>query len=224
MTEPRWNLAGEAAALIVVDMQNGFLRPDGFFAKGGLDWRRCAATIDPNRRVVAAARAARLPVVFTRYTLKPDYSDAGLLAEWRPHLKSLGAMVQGTCDWQICEELTPQPGDLIVDKTRYSAFHGTRLAETLHDMGVTMVVVTGVTTNMCVESTVRDAFTLDFKVVVLEDCVGAPSDIMQQGPLQSFRYGFGDVIASGVWIQSLSHSMLPSTHQIEGRLRSDRAG
>ena len=151
MTEPRWRLHEEKAALIVVDMQNGFLREDGFFAKGGLDWRRCAATIEPNRRALAAARAAGLPVVFTRYTLKADYSDAGLLAQWRPRLKSVGAMVRGTRDWEICEELQPLPGELIVDKTRYSAFHETGLAETLRARGVSLVVVTGVTTNMCVE-------------------------------------------------------------------------
>ncbi len=204
MTEPRWRLHEEKAALIVVDMQNGFLREDGFFAKGGLDWRRCAATIEPNRRALAAARAAGLPVVFTRYTLKADYSDAGLLAQWRPRLKSVGAMVRGTRDWEICEELQPLPGELIVDKTRYSAFHGTGLAETLRARGVSLVVVTGVTTNMCVESTVRDAFTLDFKVVVLEDCVGAPEELMQQGSLTSFRYGFGDVLESRDWIALIS--------------------
>ena len=200
MSEVRWDIARESSALIVVDMQNGFVRPDGFFAKGGLDWRRCAATIEPIARVIDAARGVSIPLVFTRYTLKPDYSDAGLLAQWRPRLKTVGAMVGGTRDWEICEELTPQSHDLIVDKTRYSAFHGTGLAETLRARGVTLVVITGVTTNMCVESTVRDAFTLDFKVVVLEDCVGAPEEIMQRGPIESFRYGFGDVVQSRDWI------------------------
>jgi ureidoacrylate peracid hydrolase len=204
MTEPRWNLAEENLALVIVDMQNGFLRPDGFFAKGGLDWRRCAATIEPNRRVLAAARAAGVPVYFTRYTLHADYSDAGLLGVWRPRLKTVGAMVRDTRDWQICDELAPAPGEAIIDKTRYSAFHGTDLAARLRARGVTLVVVTGVTTNMCVESTVRDAFTLDFKVTVLEDCVGAPDELMQQGPLQSFRYGFGDVIPSDRCLEALA--------------------
>jgi ureidoacrylate peracid hydrolase len=203
MTETRWNLAEESSALIIVDMQNGFLRPDGFFAKGGLDWRRCAAAIEPTTRAVAAARAARIPIVYTRYTLKADYSDAGLLSDWRPRLKAAGAMVRDTRDWEICEELAPEPEDIIVDKTRYSAFFGTDLADTLRARGVTLVVITGVTTNMCVESTVRDAFTLDFKVVVLEDCTGAPHEIMQTGPLESFRYGFGDVIPSWQWISRL---------------------
>jgi ureidoacrylate peracid hydrolase len=204
MTDSRWTIIHGSAALLVIDMQNGFLRPNGFFAKGGLDWTRCAATIEPTARAIAVARAAKVPVVFTRYTLKPDYSDAGLLAEWRPRLKAVGAMVRDTRDWQICEELTPDPSDLIVDKTRYSAFHKTGLAQTLRARGVTLVAIAGVTTNMCVESTVRDAFTLDFKVVVLEDCVGAPEEIMQRGPLESFRYGFGDVISSSDWRDALA--------------------
>jgi ureidoacrylate peracid hydrolase len=112
-------------------------------------------------------------------------------------------MVSDTRDWEICEELAPQPQDLVIDKIRYSAFHETGLADTLRSRGVTLVVVTGVTTNMCVESTVRDAFALDFKVVVLEDCVGAPTELMQNGPLESFRYGFGDVLESREWIASL---------------------
>jgi hypothetical protein len=103
VTPPRWDIAQENSALIVVDMQNGFLRPDGFFAKGGLDWPRCASTIEPSRRVLAAARAAAVPIFFTRYTLQPDYSDAGLLALWRPRLKEVGAMVRGTRDWKIAD-------------------------------------------------------------------------------------------------------------------------
>jgi ureidoacrylate peracid hydrolase len=206
VTTPRWDIAHEKSALIIVDMQNGFLRSDGFFAQGGLDWRRCAATIEPNRRVLAAARAASIPIFFTRYTLQPDYSDAGLLAMWRPRLKQVGAMVRGTRDWEICEELAPDVGESIIDKTRYSGFYRTNLESALRDQDVSLVIVTGVTTNMCVESTVRDAFTLDFKVVVLEDCVNAPDDLMQQGALTSFRYGFGDVITSDAGIEAISPS------------------
>jgi len=207
----RWNIAQETSALVIVDMQNGFLRPDGFLAKGGQDWRRCASTIEPNRHVLAAARAAGIPIFFTRYTLRPDYSDAGLLALWRPRLKDVGAMVRGTRDWELCEELAPNPGETIIDKTRYSGFYRTDLENELRSRGVSLIVVTGVTTNMCVESTVRDAFTLDFKVVVLEGCVNAPDDLMQQGALQSFRYGFGDVIASEAWIEAVSRSGRRST-------------
>ena len=203
MSELRWNLAAETKALIVVDMQNGFLKPDGFMAKAGLNIDQCIAAIKPNQRVIAACRAAKIPVILTRYTLRPDYKDAGLLGDIYPALKESGAMVVGTRDWEIADELKPMPGDIVLDKQRYSSFYNTNLEVTLRALGVTLLVVTGVTTNICVESTVRDAFFRDFKVTVLEDCVGAVDEMMQQGPLHSFRYGFGDVITSDEFIAAI---------------------
>jgi nicotinamidase-related amidase len=74
----------------------------------------------------------------------------------------------------------------------------------LRGLGVTLLVVTGVTTNICVESTIRDAFFRDFKVTVIEDCVGAVDELMQQGPLHSVRYGFGDVMMSDEFIAAIN--------------------
>ncbi len=203
MTESRWNLAAETKALIVVDMQNGFLKQDGFMVKAGLNIDQCMAAIEPNQRVIAACREAKIPVIFTRYSLRSDYKDAGLLGEIYPALKESQAMVVGTRDWEIADELKPMPGDIILDKQRYSSFYNTNLEVILRGLGVTMVVVTGVTTNICVELTVRDAFFRDFKVTVIEDCVGAVDEMMQEGPLHSFRYGFGDVIKSDEFIAAI---------------------
>jgi ureidoacrylate peracid hydrolase len=209
MSELRWDLAAETKALVVVDMQNGFLKPDGFMVKAGLNIDQCIAAIEPNQRVIAACREANIPVIFTRYSLRSDYKDAGLLGQIYPALKESQAMVVGTRDWEIAEELKPMPGDVILDKQRYSSFYNTNLEVILRGLGVTMVVVTGVTTNICVESTVRDAFFRDFKVTVIEDCVGAVDELMQQGPLHSFRYGFGDVIKSEEFIAAIK----PKGHQ-----------
>ncbi len=209
MSELRWDLAAETKALIVVDMQNGFLKPDGFMVKAGLNIDQCIAAIEPNQRVIAACREANIPVIFTRYTLRSDYKDAGLLGQIYPALKESQAMVVGTPDWEIAEELKPMPGDVILDKQRYSSFYNTNLEVILRGLGVTMVVVTGVTTNICVELTVRDAFFRDFKVTVIEDCVGAVDELMQQGPLHSFRYGFGDVIKSEEFLAAIK----PKGHQ-----------
>jgi len=172
-------------------------------AKGGLNIDQCVAAVVPNQRVAAACREAGIPVIFTRYSLRPDYKDAGLLALLRPHLRERNAMVVGTRDWEIADELKPMAGDIVVDKQRHSAFYNTNLEVILRGLGVTLVVVTGVTTNICVESTVRDAFARDLKVTVLEDCVGAVDEMMQQGPLHSFRYGFGDVMRSDEFIAAI---------------------
>ena len=200
MTDTRWDLAAENKALIIVDMQNGFLKPGGFMAAAGLNIDQCIAAVEPNRRVIAACRDAKIPVIFTRYTLRPDYKDAGLLGEIHPGLKESGAMIVGTRDWEIADEHPAMQGDVIVDKQRYSAFYNTNLEVVLRALDVTLLVITGVTTNICVESTVRDAFFRDFKITVLEDCVGAVDEMMQQGPLHSFRYGFGDVMKSDEFI------------------------
>jgi len=203
MTNTRWDLTAETKALIVVDMQNGFLKPDGFMVKAGLNIDQCIAAIGPNQSVIAACREEGIPVIYTRYSLRPDYKDAGLLTSLYPGFESTNAMVIGTRDWEIAEELKPMDGDIIVDKQRYSAFYGTNLEVTLRGLGATLVVITGVTTNICVESTVRDAFFRDFKVTVLEDCVGAVDSMMQEGPLHSFRYGFGDVLKSDEFIAAI---------------------
>jgi ureidoacrylate peracid hydrolase len=203
MTDTRWDLTTEKKALVVVDMQNGFLKPDGFMANAGLNIDQCIAAVAPNQKVIAACRDAKIPVIFTRYTLRPDYKDAGLLGAIYPALKESSAMVVGTRDWEIIDELAPMSDDIIVDKQRYSAFYNTNLEVTLRALDVTLLVVTGVTTNICVESTVRDAFFRDFKVTVLEDCVGAVDEMMQQGPLHSFRYGFGDVMKSDEFIAAV---------------------
>jgi nicotinamidase-related amidase len=136
--------------------------------------------------------------------LRPDYKDAGLLGEVYPALKESGAMVVGTRDWEIADELKPTPEDVILDKQRYSSFYNTNLEVLLRGLGVTLLVVTGVTTNICVESTIRDAFFRDFKVTVIEDCVGAVDELMQQGPLHSVRYGFGDVMMSDEFIAAIN--------------------
>ena len=130
MTNTRWDLTAETKALIVVDMQNGFLKPDGFMVKAGLNIDQCIAAIGPNQSVIAACREEGIPVIYTRYSLRPDYKDAGLLTSLYPGFESTNAMVIGTRDWEIAEELKPMDGDIIVDKQRYSAFYGTNLEVT----------------------------------------------------------------------------------------------
>ena len=84
MTNTRWDLTAETKALIVVDMQNGFLKPDGFMVKAGLNIDQCIAAIGPNQSVIAACREEGIPVIYTRYSLRPDYKDAGLLTSLYP--------------------------------------------------------------------------------------------------------------------------------------------
>ncbi len=186
---------GERPALIVIDMQNGFCSPDGFMARIGLAYEPSAEVIGPISRLRASARKAEIPIYFTRYSLNEDYSDGGLLMEFFPAIDGTGGLVRGSWDAAVVEELTPADGEVVLDKTRYSAFYDTDLEERLAAEGVDSLIVCGVTTNICVESTVRDAFFRDIRPIVPEDGTAAVTPELHEGALEDFRYGFGQVVS-----------------------------
>jgi ureidoacrylate peracid hydrolase len=196
MPQPSWDIDVSSSALVIVDMQNAFCTDEGFMTKLGLDVSQCIRAVEPTRRILQQFRDWQAPVVFTRYWLRPDYTDAGLFENLFPGSIDAQAMVAGTWDAQIIDPLAPNDGEFVVDKQRYSAFYNTNLEIILRSLGVDTLVVAGVTTNICVDSTVRDALARDFKNVVLEDCTGAVDELMQKGALHTFRYGFADVMTS----------------------------
>lgn len=186
---------GERPALIVIDMQNGFCNAKGFMAQIGLAYEPSAEVIGPISRLLSAARKAEIPVYFTRYSLNEDYSDGGLLMEVFPQIDGTGGLVRGSWDAAVVEELEPADGEVVLDKTRYSAFYDTDLEERLRAQGVDSLIVCGVTTNICVESTVRDAFFRDIRPIVPEDGTAAVTPELHEGALEDFRYGFGQVVS-----------------------------
>lgn len=197
---------GHRPALIVIDMQNGFCCADGFMNKIGLDYTTSEAAVEPISRLVVAARSAAIPIFFTRYTLNEDYSDAGLILELFPAIKDARGMIRATWDADIVDELKPQPGERVVDKTRYSAFYDTDLEQQLRDLGVDTLIVCGVTTNICVESTVRDAFFRDIRVIVPSDGTAAVTSELHEGALRDVEYGFGRVSTVAEITEALSRA------------------
>ena len=140
-------------ALLVIDMQNGFCKPTGSMGSLGFDVSRCDSAIGQVRKLIDAAHKADVPVIYTRYVYQADYKDGGILPNvLLPGLKEIGALAEGSWDAAIVDELTPIEGDLIIDKSRYSAFYGTRLEPLLTSLGTRNLVMCGVTTNMCVET------------------------------------------------------------------------
>lgn len=184
----------DKTALIVVDMQNGFCHEDGFMNKIGLDWTTSRDAIGPVKRLIDAAHSSGMPVFYTRYTLNEDYSDAGLMREVFPQIMDARGMIRDTWDADIVDDLAPAASDRIIDKTRYSAFYDTDLEEQLRALGIDTVIVCGVTTNVCVESTVRDAFFRDIRIVVPSDGTAAVSPELHEGALRDFEYSFGPVV------------------------------
>jgi ureidoacrylate peracid hydrolase len=177
------------AAVLVIDMQNDFGAPGGMFERAGIDISGIAAAAAATRPVLSAAREAGIPVVYLRMEHAPDLSDIGPDdgPHWSKHSplrvgekvtapdgSESRILVRDTWNTAILDELAPEPGDPIVSKHRYSGFFETELDGVLRHLDVKHLLVTGCTTSVCVESTVRDAMFRDYSCVVLEDCTAEP--------------------------------------------------
>lgn len=185
------------AALLLVDLQRGFLHPEGFVAAQGRDVSDCAAAAQQCYALARIARNAGMPVIWTRHVLRPDHADAGLLTtELRPRLGQIGALARGTTDVEIPAEAAVQPGDFVLDKPRYSAFFGTSLDMLLAARGVRALMVGGVTTSMCVESTVRDAAQRDIRTFVVREAVADFDAARHSASLAAMAFGFARLIGA----------------------------
>ncbi len=191
-------------ALVVVDMQNAFLSKGGMFDLAGFDMSGADKAIEVNQRVLAAVRAAGVKVIYLQMTYRADLSDAGGPASPNYH-KELGMIMmrerpelagtlitENTWDWQIVDALTPQPGDHVVTKSRYSGFWGTNLDSYLRSENIRYLLFTGVATNVCVESTARDAFFSEYWPILIEDAMNhSGPDFNRQATLWNFEHVFG---------------------------------
>jgi ureidoacrylate peracid hydrolase len=176
-------------AVLVVDMQNDFGSPGGMFQRAGIDISGIQKVIAPTARVLRAARAAGIKVIYLKMGYRDDLSDLGApdSVNRARHLQlGVGKQVQApdgspsrilvrdTWNTEIVAELKPQPGDDVLYKTRFSGFYNTDLHERLSRSGIRHLIVTGCTTSICVESTVRDAMFRDYLCVLMSDCMSEP--------------------------------------------------
>jgi ureidoacrylate peracid hydrolase len=199
-------------AMIVVDMQNGFLDDEGSITKAGMDITELKRAVGPVQRLVDACHATNLPIIFTRYVLRADHKDAGLLLERYPDFKKVNSLVAGTWDAELDPRMDVQAGDYILDKTRYSSFYNTNLEVILRGLAVDTLIICGVTTEICVESTVRDAYFRDYKILVPEDAVAATDVARHQGTLRTIQYAFGTVNTTAEVVDSLGVSFAAQRH------------
>lgn len=192
------------AALIVIDMQNGFCSRDGSVARIGLDVDALVGAVEPCRRLVEAARAAGLPVIHTRYVYAAGHSDGGLLVDLlMPALRAEKALLSGSWDAETVPELAPIAGELVIDKNRPSAFFKTGLEDHLAEREIDQLIVCGVTTNCCVESTVRDASQRDIATFVVADATAELDRQRHDGALATIAILFGWVVDSQSILASL---------------------
>jgi ureidoacrylate peracid hydrolase len=153
-------------AMIVVDMQNDFVAPGApMQSPAGL------AMVPTLQRALTCCREAGIPVIYTAHVHRPGGYDQGLLAH-APQIGRGEALVDGTPGSTIFPAVAPHEGEIVISKHRFSAFYGTDLEIILRGLGVTTVLITGVTTENCCHATARDAFFRDFQVVFLSDATG----------------------------------------------------
>lgn len=191
-------------ALIVVDMQNAYASIGGYVDTAGFDISGVQGVIGNIVRAIAAARAAGMLVVFLQNGWDADYVEAGGPASPNWHksnaLKTMRSrpelqgrfLAKGGWDYQLIDAIRAQPGDIVVPKTRYSGFFNSTLDSTLRSRGIRNLVFTGIATNVCVESTLRDAFHLEYFAVMLEDAtheLGGPA--IQQAAIYNIETFFG---------------------------------
>lgn len=172
----------ERTAVLVIDMLNDFCVAGGAMVLPGYE-----ALLAPQRQVIAAARAAGAPVVYVVDAHRPGLAGDREFAKRTPHC------IEGTWGAQVIDELAPETDDHVVTKRRYSGFYDTDLDLTLRDLRVEHVIAMGVVTNICVRSTVHDAFFRGYDVVVPEDCVAATGPREQASSLYDIATHFGTV-------------------------------
>ena len=212
-----FTFAPESTALLVIDMQRDFLEPGGFGESLGNDVSQLRRTIAPLAAFLATWRAAGLPVIHTREGHLPDLSDCPPAKLARGRIGQPGPkgriLIRGEYGHDIIDELRPVPGELVIDKPGKGSFHGTALGTELAQRGITSLVVTGVTTEVCVHTTVREANDRGYECLVLSDCVGSYFPEFQRVGLEmiSAQGGiFGWVAPSESFLHALTHQEIPS--------------
>ncbi len=210
-------------AVIVVDMQNDFGAKGGVFDRAGIDISGIQKVIAPTAHVLASARNAGVKIIYLKMGFRPDLSDLGAPDSVNRvrHLRAgVGQtvrapdgsesriLIRDTWNTDIVPELTPQAYDVILYKTRFSGFYETDLDATLKKLGIKYLIITGCTTSICVESTVRDAMFRDYLCILLADCMSEPIGyglprINHEASLLALQTLFGWVAGSDEFIRAL---------------------
>ncbi len=197
---PERTFRPERAALLVIDMQRVFVEPDGasFLPRAPAVAARLA-------ELIAVCREEEVPVIFTRHVHRSPHEDGGQLARWWRSL-----ILEGTRDAELCDALRPRPGERVIEKCRYDAFVGTPLESILRALEIEDLLIGGVLTNLCCETTARSAFVRDFGVFFLGDGTATADDQMHLASLRNISYGFGRVMGVSEALTRLGRDELQS--------------
>lgn len=187
--DPQW------ASLLVVDVQNDFVSPQGSAAKRGEDVSAAQAVVPRLVRLIEEARRIALPIIYVK-TTHSEWTDSPSWIYRKSQEKALTTCREGSWGAEFYDGISPRPDERVVIKHRYSAFINTDLNTVLKAKGIESVLVTGVATNVCVETTARDAYMFDYYVTLVEDCAAAYDARLHENTLENIRRNFGLVASS----------------------------
>jgi ureidoacrylate peracid hydrolase len=182
------------AALIVVDVQNDFCHPEGAAGRRGKDLSQIAGMVEHLRPLLTEARRVGLPVIFIRAQNGPWTDSQAWLGRATSPTDPRGSSCLEDAWGSDFYGVAPLPDERVVVKHRYSAMIGTDLDLILRARGIRTLLITGISTNVCVESTTRDAYQMDYEIVLLADCCAAYSQADHDGTLRNVAAHFGDVV------------------------------
>jgi ureidoacrylate peracid hydrolase len=192
-------------ALIVVDMQNTFCKKGGLFDYlGQLDEMKVTRIIDRDKKIINVCRSRGIKIIYLRMGYKPDLSNAGG-SESPNYYKELGVvamrrhqelkgkfLIIGNWDWQIIDELKPQPGEIVINKDRYSGFVNTELDTTLRTNNIKYLLFIGIATNVCIDSTLRDSYFREyFPILISDGCGNVGPEFTQEATIWNVTEVFG---------------------------------
>ncbi len=187
--DPQW------ACLLVVDVQNDFVSSRGSAAQRGDDVSAAQAMVPRLIRLIEEARRVSLPVIYVK-TTHSEWTDTPSWIYRKSQEKALSTCREGSWGAEFYDGISPLPRERVVIKHRYSAFINTDLNTVLKAKGIESVLVTGVATNVCVETTTRDAYMFDYYVTMVDDCAAAYDPKLHEATLENIRRHFGLVASS----------------------------
>ena len=202
-----WDLVPGRTTVVVIDPQNDFLHPDGWYAKSRIDITHMRRVIDPTMKLLDAARTQSVPIIWTQHGFRNEH-DAGTFFNLRPFLRQ-GGLRQGTWGYEIYEPLGAREEDWYVEKNRLSAFFNTNLELILRGLNAETVLITGVLTNQCVAATSKDASFRDFKPVMVEECIGTTMPHLHEPAMEMMKVGWAEVTSLEQTLVQLSRFRPP---------------